>query len=365
MVQKKGGQSKSRVKAVTPAMNTKLTYGFLFFVMAILGVAVLWMFRPFLINIILAGVLASFFYPLYEVLTKKLKSQALSAFLTTILIALLVFIPFVNFSIYLVNRSIDAYAQMKPYIQDEVFLADVTTRFIEALTILKVDPEQLYETIGTFGERFNGFLLSASSAIVKGTTGFLFNALVIFLSIYYLLVDGKKLAIRLMNLTPLPNKYDAELFSTFREVSYSTIVSTFSVAIFQGLLGGIGFMIVGLPGFFAGVMIGFVSILPYIGAFIIWAPVALYLLVTGALWQAIVLIIIGVIISMGDNILRAYLIKGRVHIHELLVFFSLIGGIMVFGFWGIVIGPLILSLLFTIINIYEKEFAQQLERAAE
>ncbi len=360
-----GKQSKGGVKAVTPAMNTKLTYGFLFFVMGVLGVTVLWMFRPFLINIVLAGVLASFFYPLYERLAVKVHSDAFAAFLTTLLIALLVFIPFVNFSIYVVNRSIDAYAQVKPYIQDEMFLGDITARFIEALTIIKVDPEQLYQTIATFGERFNGFLLSASSAIVKGTTGFLFNALVIFLSIYYLLLDGKKLMIRLMNLTPLPNKYDVELFSTFREVSYSTIVSTFSVAVFQGLLGGIGFMIVGLPGFFAGVVMGFLSVIPYVGAFIIWAPTAVYLFATGSLWQGIVLASIGVIVSSGDNVLRAYLIKGRVQIHELLVFFSLIGGIIVFGFWGVVIGPLILSLLFTIINIYEKEFAQQLEKAAE
>ncbi|MCC6638988.1 AI-2E family transporter, partial [Candidatus Falkowbacteria bacterium] len=123
--------------------------------------------------------------------------------------------------------------------------------------------------------------------------------------------------------------------------------------------------LVGLPGFFGGIAIATMSVLPYIGSFLVWGPVMIYMASTGAIPQAIILLVAGVILSTGDNILRAFIIKGKAQAHELLIFFSLIGGITMFGFWGIVLGPLIFSLFLTVLHIYEAEFGNNLEKALD
>jgi len=168
---------------------------------------------------------------------------------------------------------------------------------------------------------------------------------------------------RIMHLTPLPNKYDREIFKKFRDVSYSVIVSTFITAIVQGSVGAIGFIIVGVPAFFAGVAMALFALVPYIGAAIIWLPTAIYLLVVGQTWQGIFLLVWGFgVVSVIDNLLRPYLIRGRAEVHPLIIFFSILGGIIAFGFWGMIIGPIIVAITFTLLHIYELEYGDVLEK---
>jgi len=343
--------------------NNKLSHGFLLSILVILGLAVAWMFRPFLIDILLAGVLASFFYPVYQFALKFLKHPGVASFATTFLMIAIVVIPVLVFFIYLINQSIDGYVSIKPFLENKDFLSSVTPNFIKDQNILNFNGLSIIGYIGTFAREINTFLLNISSLIVTETTRMITSFLIIFLTIFFLFIRGKEFATKIMYLTPISNKYDVLLFKTFREVSYSTIVSTFVVAVSQGLLGGIGFWLAGLPGLFAGVLIAASSILPYIGTFIIWGPVVGYLFAVGRFTDAIILLVVGLIISVTDNLIRAYMIKGKVMIHELIIFFSIIGGILTFGFWGIVIGPLLLSLLFTVLHIYELEFAKDLDQS--
>lgn len=168
---------------------------------------------------------------------------------------------------------------------------------------------------------------------------------------------------KLMYLTPLPNKYDLEIFKKFKDVSYSTFVSTFVVAIAQGILGAIGFIIIGFPAFFAGIAIAFISILPYVGSVIITVPIAVYLLAIGNVWQGVFMLIWGLgVVANVDNLIRAYMIKGKSEVHPIFLIFSILGGIVLFGFWGVVIGPLVIALAITIIHIYELEYRGVLEK---
>jgi len=341
--------------------NGKLVHSFLFALLLVLAVVVLWMFRPFILEIVLAGVIVSFFYPLYKIILRVVKSSALASVITTIVVAAIIIIPLVEFSAYFVNRTIDAYNSLSPYVQNEEFINNVIATVDDGLRFVNLDTVKLAGVLTDIAVKVNSFILIASRNILVGTTNLIVSILIIFLTMFYLFVDGKKLSRRVMNLTPLPNKYDAQIFNTFREVSYSAIVSTILVAIFQGLLGGIAFLIIGLPGFFAGVMMGGLSVVPYIGPATIWFPTSLYLLIQGDIVRGIILFAFGLVISLGDNVLRAKLIKGRAQVHEMIIFFALIGGLLVFGFWGIILGPLLVALLFTVIDIYEKEFASQLE----
>src|SRR3989339_194686 len=129
------------------------------------------------------------------------------------------------------------------------------------------------------------------------------------------------------------------------------------------VIGTIGFMIVGMPAFFAGIAMAFLSLLPYIGAAFVWFPVGIYLIVIGKIWQGIFLFIWGAgVVAMVDNLIRAYIIKDKAQVHPIFIIFSILGGIALFGFWGVIFGPLVISLAVTVLHIYELEYESVLEK---
>lgn len=165
-----------------------------------------------------------------------------------------------------------------------------------------------------------------------------------------------------MYLSPLPNAYDREIFQKFRSVSYVTILSTFVTATAQGIAGAIGFAIVGFPAFLAGILVGLLSLIPYLGSMIFYVPVAIYYLLVGQIWQGIFVLLWGaIVIGNIDNVIRAYMIKGKAQVNPIFVIFSILGGITLFGFWGVVLGPLVIAIAVTIFHIYELEFCTSLD----
>ncbi|MHB8904399.1 MAG: AI-2E family transporter, partial [Patescibacteria group bacterium] len=124
--------------------------------------------------------------------------------------------------------------------------------------------------------------------------------------------------------------------------------------------------IVGFPPFLAGVLVALLSLLPYLGSMIFYVPVGLYYLAVGKIWQGIFVLLWGMlIIGTIDNVIRTYMIKGKVAVNPIFAFFSILGGIALFGFWGMILGPLIIALAVTVFHIYEIEFADSLERRPE
>jgi predicted PurR-regulated permease PerM len=181
---------------------------------------------------------------------------------------------------------------------------------------------------------------------------------------FFFFVDGKNMLKKLMYWSPLKNSYDMEIFKKFRSVSYTVFVTTFVTAGAQGIIGAIGFIIIGLPAFFAGILMGFLSLLPYIGSAFIYVPVGVYLLLVGEIGKGIFLLAWGaIVIGNTDNILRGYMIKGKAQVNPIFIIFSILGGITLFGFWGVIIGPLIISIAVTVLHIYELEYTNSLDKA--
>jgi predicted PurR-regulated permease PerM len=179
---------------------------------------------------------------------------------------------------------------------------------------------------------------------------------------YFFFIDGKKLLNYLTYLLPLKEKYTEEIFKKFHEISSTTIISTFVAALAQGAVGAIGFGIVGFPAFLAGIVIAFLSLMPVLGSALFYAPVGFYYLMMGQVWQGIFVLLWGfLIIGTVDNIVRALMIKDKAQINPIFVILSILGGIAVFGFWGVVLGPLVVSLLVTILHIYSLEFSNELK----
>jgi predicted PurR-regulated permease PerM len=125
----------------------------------------------------------------------------------------------------------------------------------------------------------------------------------------------------------------------------------------------VGFIVVGVPSLLAGILIFIFSFFPYIGTAFVWLPIGIYLIIIGKVWQGIFILLWGaLVISLIDNMLRPYLIKGKAQVHPMIIFFSIFGGLALMGIWGIIFGPLIVSLAVTILHIYELEYGQVLDR---
>lgn len=321
-------------------------------------------FKPFLVIIVVATILVTIFYGPYEQLVITLRGRKnLASLIMCLLVAVLVIVPIANFMVYSAQRSLETYDLTRDFFGRHDVSTTIKNEFWDKYNYLGLGGDTFKSALIEVAKKVNDWIVNGTGSIIKGTTNFFFSLIMIIFTMFFFFIDGSRMLEKLMYWTPLPNKYDKEIFKKFKDVSYSTIISTFVTAIAQGLIGAIGFMIVGVPAFFAGIAMAFLSLLPYIGAAFIWFPVGVYLLVMGEIWQGVFLFIWGIgVVATVDNLIKAYIIKGKAQVHPIFIIFSILGGITFFGFWGVVFGPLVISLAVTILHIYELEYESVLEK---
>ncbi|MFA5024510.1 MAG: AI-2E family transporter [Patescibacteria group bacterium] len=350
-------------------MPKDLTKPFLLLLLLIVIIGCYLVFRPFLTEIFVAAILATVFYKPFEKFAHFLGGRRnLAALLMCLLLILIIIVPSIKLVIYASEKSVDAYSQTVEFFNNHDINDVFKTPFFQQGALKYLDladfnfNDQNFKNIllSTFQQSSN-WLISGGVVALRETTNFIVSLVLIILATFFFFVEGKKTLQWVMYLSPLPNKYDQEIFRKFRAVSYSTFVSTFVAAIAQGVVGAVGFAIVGFPAFLAGVLVALLSLVPYIGSMIFYVPVGIYYLLLGEIWQGIFILLWGaVVIGTTDNIIRAYMIKDDAEINPIFVLFSILGGIVLFGFWGVVLGPLVVALAVTVFHIYEIEFCKLL-----
>lgn len=353
--------------ANTVKFNNFSRWFLIFLVIAALA-ATLYVFKPFLVDIAIAAVLVTIFYKFYLKLTKFLHGHRRTAsFLMCLILLVIIILPTINLVIYTANKSVLAYNEAVVYFENNSFSQALNHPVAERLNLSYFfsdikDNNLINNTMLDFLKGFSNTLITAAKSLVVGTTSFIVSLVVIIFTMYFFFIDGKKLLNYLTYLLPLKEKYTEEIFKKFHEISSTTIISTFAAALAQGTVGAIGFGIVGFPAFLAGIIIAFLSLIPVLGSALFYAPVGLYYLMMGQIWQGIFVLLWGfLIIGTVDNIVRAVMIKDKAQINPIFVILSILGGIAVFGFWGVVLGPLVVSLLVTILHIYSLEFTNELK----
>lgn len=324
--------------------------------------AILWLFRSFLVEIVISGVLASVFYRPFSKLSQFLGGRRkLAAFLMCLLLLIIVITPITLLLSFLGQKAPIAYVETTNFINNSS--GHIQDGVLSKINFINFEDEKVKETIFEFTKKMSDWISAGAKEIIKQTTNFIISLFLILLTTFFFFIDGKKVLEKLKLWSPLPNKYDAEIYNKFREMSQTSMISTFVTAAFQGVIGGIGFLIVGLPAFYPGLLIGFFSLIPYIGSMIIYVPIGIYLILTGDVYRGVYVLLWGsVIIGNTDNLIRAWILKGKSKVNPIFIIFSLMGGIALFGFWGLVLGPLILSLTATIFHIYELEYDGALEK---
>jgi len=313
-------------------------------------------FQPFLTYIFIAGAVSVTFYRPYKKLLGMLNGRKnLAAGLTCLGILLMVVVPMITFIGYLSKSSIDAYTSLSGSIVTEVphGLTEIVGENFQNLDIETFVQEQF----GTIVTNFNKWLVGSVTAIVQGATEVVTGLLIVMMTTFFLLRDGKRLFEWVIHLTPLADEYDREIFNKFREVSYSALVSTVVTGVAQGIVAGVAYIIVGVPFLLLTFATIFASFIPFVGASLVWGPIVIYLLLTQMWWQAAFLTAWGVIVvGLVDNLMRPLLMQGKTQVHPMILFFAIFGGIVFFGFWGIIFGPLIISIALTLLHIYEIEY---------
>jgi predicted PurR-regulated permease PerM len=188
----------------------------------------------------------------------------------------------------------------------------------------------------------------AKQAINVGsyTFDFIVSMFIMLYLLFFLLRDGAMLAGRIKSALPLSRKYKQRLFTNFTTVIRATVKGNVLVALAQGALGGLAFWFLGVQAAVLwGVLMAFLSLLPAIGAALVWAPVAVYFLATGAVWQGVALIAWGtIVIGLVDNFLRPLLVGKDTKMPDYVVLLSTVGGMALFGLSGFVIGPVVAAL---------------------
>lgn len=335
---------------------------FLIFLVVLSIVALFILFRPFMVELIIAAVLVSVFYKVYEKITKFLWGRKyLASFVTCILLLLIILIPMSNLLVYASKKASVAYTSVEGLLNNSDIL------HFSLLEKMGIDNDGYREVVSGFindiVKNINNWLVSGATFVLKGTSKFIVSLILIVFTMFFFFVEGKEMARKLILWSPLPNKYDLEIINKFRRVSRTILISVFVTALFQGVVGGLGFLIIGWPFIFVFVIMALLSLIPYIGSAIFYVPVVLYLIFTGQVWQGIfILAWCWLVVSNTDELIRAYLIKGKAEVNPIFIIFSILGGVSMFGFWGVVIGPIIIALAITVFHIYELEYDGALEK---
>lgn len=314
--------------------------------------------KPFLIPIAWAIVLSILFYPLYAIVLKLIRQRAVTSALILGLILVLIIGPFSyltfmlimelkDFSDYMAGGKLDTLKNLLQH-PSVIPILDKTT------SLLHLSPTELDKTIAENLSRFGKDLATYLTKGVREILTLTFHFFIMAFSIFFFLKDGPVIFNKVRDFLPFPEKQKERLVKQTRDMIITTIYGGVIVAIVQGTLGGIAFSIVGLasPVLWGGVM-AIASFLPLIGPFIVWGPAAIYLVVEGAILKGFALALMGVLgVSTVDNLLRPMIIGNRTKMPFLAVFFSVLGGIKLFGLIGFILGPLVLAIFISVIEIF-------------
>jgi len=221
-----------------------------------------------------------------------------------------------------------------------------------------VDVEQLrsQDFLAERLQSMSGTIANRTLGVVGGLAGAIVQIFFIIFTMYYFFRDGENIRHGIYNMMPVSKTESHEIFERTRDVISASVYGVVVIAVIQGAIGGITFWLLGIPSpLLWSVVMTVLCLIPLLGAFVVWVPAAIYLAATGAYLKAGILVFVGaVIIGSIDNFLRPRLVGEKTRLHELLIFFSVLGGLQVFGVLGIVLGPVVVVITLALIDVLRR-----------
>lgn len=333
---------------------TRRTQGivFLAIMLALLAPVAFLLIRPFLEPLIFALVLAVAFHPVHRQIVRKLRSRAGAAVISIILIMLLVGLPVTFILIKASSEAIHAASvvQRKSVEQGglQAFAMNVLQRPLDWVgRYVDLSNYDVHAQIQSKINVVSAFLLRMGASVLGNLLGLLGSAIICLFATFFLLRDGEHIVARLIEIIPLPAEHSARLMRGINDTIVANVYAMVAVGVAQGTLATIAMLILSVPSaVLIGVATACASVIPIVGSGLVWVPVAAYLFFSGHPGKALFLVIWSVVlVGTADNIIRPFVVIGKVQAHPLLLVFSLLGGVAAFGFIGLFIGPVVLSVL--------------------
>jgi len=336
-------------------MNHK-NIGFYFFLAILFGVVIVsfLIFRPFVYPLILAAVFATVFLPMHnKVLAIIRNKKTLAAILSTLLVLLIVIVPLTFLGFQILREASGLYAAFTQENSASQITQNVNDAIHRVINLSPV-PINFVADINAYLSKGLDWLMQHLGQIFLNVANILIDTLIFLIALFYLFKDGQRLKKAIVIFSPLKDDYDESIISKLALAVKSVVGGNIVVAIVQGILTAVGFLIFGVPNAVLwGSVAMIASLVPTVGTSLVLVPAILYLIFTGKIVFALGLLVWGFFaVGLIDNYLGPKIASRGMQIHPLMILLSVLGGITLFGPIGFILGPLILCLLGALIDIY-------------
>lgn len=347
-------------QAAFPTHFARIFFGFITLLVLYYSYLII---KPYLLDIFLALVVFFTAKPLYHVLCRLFfDRRVLASGITCLILLLVILIPLFTLMSIIASQALEFSNQVSqglqkgtlwPWIASKL---DTVKLYLAHLNLPLPQEIQLDQVIQTAVTKASAFIYTNAIGLIRGFTVFFFDLLLVLFIAFFMFLQGDVFIEAIKELSPLDPVHNDEIIRETETTIKATLWGTVIVAFLQGALGGVGFLIFGLPqpAFWGTVMIP-AAVIPIVGSAIVWGPAAIYLLFSGHLGAGIGLIVWGgIMVSIIDNVLKPILVKGSGSTPSIFILFSILGGLTYFGVIGFILGPLILSFLLSLLRIYQK-----------
>jgi predicted PurR-regulated permease PerM len=327
----------------------------IYFMLLFLGVLSLtvYIFLPFAMVLLLATVAAIMLRPVHTKMVHRFKKPLLASFGSLIILGFVVFLPIIFLTNVLIGESQSVYQSITQG-QGQNTLSKVSGELNQVLA--RFDPNSSIDLGAYFAGGINWFVKNVGSVVISGTASLFLQIFLLFVITFFFLKYGHVFSRFLKDLSPLDEHYDNKIFASITSAVQSIVKGVFLIAIIQGTLTGIGLWIFGLPNpLFWGAVAAICAPIPLIGTGAVLVPSVIYLALTGSGLAALLLTLWGVLlVGFVDNLIAPYIYSQGIEVHQLPMLLSVLGGLSVFGVLGFIIGPIILAVCISLIDIYRE-----------
>jgi len=357
---------------MTATPEQRFQQWFLLTFAVIVSAAFVWLIAGFLDALFLAALAAVLLQPVQHWLSRRLGGRDGAAAVLTLLAAVVIVgLPALGLLTLLASEAAALSATVGPWLQQQLedperLRATLLPDWIPGRDALAPYEAQITAKLGEFAGSAGRFLVDGLSRITQGTVQFFLSTFVMLYSLFYFLHHGTQLAEQVMACVPRADDSKSLLAERVLSVIRATVKGTFAIGLLQGALAGLAFLVAGIQGaVFWGAVMAVLSVIPGVGAALVWVPAIIYLAATGQVVAAAgVGIWCAAVVGMADNVLRPQLVGKDTQMPDLLVLLSTLGGLSLFGLVGIILGPMIATLFVAVWSLYRTSFAAELGAAS-
>ncbi len=354
-------------------MNADTSFRKVFLLLLVGGMTLvlLVILRAFLLTIVVAAVMAGLLRPFYARLLARLRGRrSLAAGVTVLLTLMVIIVPLLAIGGLVASQAASITESIRPIVDKSIHSPTYLDQQLQRLPgydrYLEPYRTEILTKAGDVVNSIGGFLMSSLSSTTLSTVAFIANFFIALYAMFFLLMDGPGMLAAMLDHLPLRADEKALLTGRFMSITRATIKGTLVVGVIQGSLNGLAFWVAGIPSVaFWTVLMIVLSIIPIVGAALIWVPACLVLFAMGSVGKAVLLALFcSLIVGSVDNVLRPRLVGRDTKLHDLVILFSTMGGLLVIGPLGFIIGPVLAGLFVTSWQIFGIAYRDQLADGA-